>query len=110
MATLKKRMENNNCQWLDGYLREVLDKRDLKTYNAVKKLLYYFPTLVNGLQKEDFELAMKHSEDTYVCLNANDECRYKVFDIIYKEKNGREFEPSTFGETRYVTIKDVCGI
>lgn len=109
MATLKKRMEENNCQWLDGYLKGVLNKKDLKHYNATKKLLYYFPTLVNGLTEDDFELAMKHPEDTYVCLNPTD-IRYKVFDTLYMRKNGREFEPSSYGETRYVTIKEVCEI
>lgn len=109
MASLKKRMGENNCQWLDDYLKDVLNKKDLKTYNAAKKLLYYFPSLVNGLSRDDFELAITHPDDTYVCLNPTD-TRYKVFDTIYKERTGSEFEPTTFGESRYVTIKEVCEV
>lgn len=108
MASLSNRMRENNCLWLDDYLRDKLRKGDLKRYNNTKRILYYFPTLTLGLSMEDFEVAMSHPDDTYICLNASDD-RYKVFDEMYKRRTNSEFKPTECGETRYVTISEVCG-
>lgn len=104
--SLKERIQENNCDWLEGYLKDLLRTKDIKTYNRVKNLIYYFPQIVNGLSKVNFELAISRPEDTYICLGMEDN-RYKVFDDIYEKKNGKEFEANTCVDIRYVTVEDV---
>lgn len=105
--SLKKRMQENNCDWLDEYLKNLIKSKDFKNYNRAKNLIYYFPQIVNGLSQSNFELAISKSADTYICLGSEDN-RYKVFDDIYEEKNGKEFEPNTYVDSRYVTVEDVA--
>jgi len=99
-------MQTNNCDWLEEYLKNLLKSKDFKKYNRAKNLIYYFPQIVNGLSQSDFEIAISKSADTYICLGSEDN-RYKVFDDMYKEKNSKEFEPNTYGDSRYVTVEDV---
>lgn len=107
--SLKERMREDNCDWLDAYLKSLIQLKDLKTYNMAKTVMYYFPQIVEGITKDNFELAMKHYKDTYICLGQDDsQYRYKVFDEMYKQKHGREFEPNQYGETRYLTIGELC--
>ena len=105
--SLKERMEVNNCDWLDEYLKNLLKSKDFKKYNRAKNLIYYFPQIVNGLSQSNFEFAISKSADTYICLGSKDN-RYKVFDVMYEEKNGKEFEASEYGDTRYITVEDVA--
>jgi hypothetical protein len=56
---------------------------------------------------DDLKIAMKHAEDTYICLGMGD-TRYTVFDEIYKEKNGKDFDAPSWGECRYITIGEFC--
>lgn len=104
--SLKERMQANNCDWLDEYLKNLLKSRDFKKYNRVKNLIYYFPQIIDGLSKSNFEVAITKASDTYICLGREDN-RYKIFDDVYEEKNGKEFEANTYGDTRYVTVEDV---
>lgn len=74
-----------------------------------KTVMYYFPQIVDGLSRDNFELAMEYYENTYICLGQEDsQYRYKVFDDMYKQKHGREFELNQYGETRYLTIGELC--
>lgn len=104
--SLKERMEVNNCDWLDEYLKNLIKTKNIKWYNRAKNLIYYFPQIVNGLSQSNFEMAISRAEDTYICLGSKDN-RYKVFDTMYEQKNGKEFEASEYGDTRYVTVEDV---
>jgi hypothetical protein len=107
MTSLEKK--SKKCNWLPLFLKEKLSKGDLRTYNMAKAVIYYFPQILDGVSKENFELAMKHYKDTYICLGQEDlQYRYKVFDDMYRQKHGREFEPSQYGEARYLTIGDLC--
>ena len=107
--SLEKRIKTNGCNWLPNYLKEKLQSGDLNVYNMAKLVLYYFPKIVDGITRDDFELAMKHYDETYICLGQDDsQYRYKVFDEMYKQKHGREFEPNQYGETRYLTIGELC--
>ena len=107
--SLENRIKVNGCNWLPSYLKEKLQSGDLKTYNMAKLLIYYFPQIIDGLSVGKFELAMKHYKDTYICLGQEDtEHRYKVFDDMYKHKHGHEFEPTPYGESRYITIGELC--
>ena len=103
---LKKRMESSKCAWLGVFLKDKIKEGNLRTYNGVKKILYYFPSLLDGLTRDDFELALKHPDDTYICINSNDN-RYKVYDELYKRKNGVEFTPCAYEDTRYITLNEV---
>jgi len=94
------------CGWLGIYLKNKLKYKEIKEYNRAKVLIYYFPQLLDGLSRGDFELAMQSPNESYICLSA-DEVRYTVFDKLYKEKNGKDFVANSFGETRYLTIGDV---
>lgn len=105
--SLKERIQENNCDWLGEYLKDLLKSKDIKTYNRAKNLIYYFPQIVDGLSKSDFEMAVLKSDDTYICLGIEDN-RYKMFDDIYEKKNGKEFEPNRYGDSRYVTVEDVA--
>ncbi len=105
--SLKERMQANNCDWLDEYLKKLLKSRDFKKYNRAKNLIYYFPQIVDGLSQSNFEVAISKSDDTYICLGREDN-RYKIFDDVYEEKNGKEFEANIYGDTRYVTVEDVA--
>jgi hypothetical protein len=105
--SLKERMKANNCDWLEEYLKNLLKSKDFKKYNRAKNLIYYFPQIVDGLTQSNFEVAILKSDDTYICLGREDN-RYKVFDDMYEEKNGKEFEPNTYGDSRYVTVEDVA--
>ena len=105
--SLKNRMQESNCDWLGDYLKNLLKSKDFKKYNRAKNLIYYFPQIVDGLSQSNFEIAISKSDDTYICLGSEDN-RYKVFDKLYKEKNGKEFEPNFYGDTRYVTVEDVA--
>ena len=93
--SLKERMQENNCDWLEEYLKNLLKSKDFKKYNRAKNLIYYFPQIVDGLSQSNFEFAISKSADTYICLGREDN-RYKVFDDMYEEKNGKEFEPNTY--------------
>ena len=107
MTTLEKRMENNRCSWLRGYLKDKLKYGDLKTYNRIKKVIYYFPSVINNLSKESFDMAVNHPCDSYICISANDyDYRYKEFDEYYKKKNGTPFNARAF-ESRYVSLQDI---
>jgi hypothetical protein len=104
---LKNRMQENNCDWLGEYLKNLIKTKDIRKYNRVKNLIYYFPQIVDGLPQSNFEVAVTKASDTYICLGKDDN-RYKVFDDMYEEKNGKEFEPNTYGDSRYVTVEDVA--
>jgi hypothetical protein len=104
--SLKERIQVNNCDWLGEYLRNLIKTRNIKKYNRAKNLIYYFPQIINGLSQSNFEMAISKAEDTYICLGSEDN-RYKVFDDMYENKNNKEFEANSFGDTRYVTVEDV---
>ena len=104
--SLKERMREDNCDWLDAYLKSLIQLKDIKRYNRVKNLIYYFPHIIDGMSLTNFKTAMDNPDDTYLCLNSNDE-RYKVFDRLYENKNGQEFSPQSFYDSRYVTIGDI---
>ena len=36
--SLKERIQENNCDWLEGYLKDLLRTKDIKTYNRVKNI------------------------------------------------------------------------
>lgn len=108
MKSLEKRTIDNHCPWLGKYLKEKLSNGDLKTYNRVKKVIYYFPSIVSGLSMDNFDMAVKHPDDSYICIGANDYAfRYKEFDEFYKRKNGSPFEPKGSFESRYLSLKDI---
>ena len=107
MRNLNDKIERYKCNWLKDYLKELIKDRDLKTYNRVKCVMYYFPDVFKNVTMDDLKIAMKHSDDTYICLGSED-TRYTVFDKIYKEKNNKEFEPPLWGECRYITIDEFC--
>jgi hypothetical protein len=100
-------MQENNCDWLGDYLKNLIKTKDIRKYNRVKNLIYYFPQIVDGLPQSNFEVAVTKASDTYICLGKDDN-RYKVFDDMYEEKNGKEFEPNTYVDSRYVTVEDVA--
>lgn len=107
MTSLQEKANKYNCFWLISYLKELLSNKDLKTYNRVKCLVYYFPDILYTPNNE-FRTAMKYADETYICLGVND-LRHKGLDRFYKSKhNGEDFEPPTWGENRYLTIEDVC--
>jgi hypothetical protein len=106
MMLTRKGTVNARCEWLGIYLKNKLKYKEIKEYNRAKVLIYYFPQLLDGLSRGDFELAMQSPNESYICLSA-DEVRYGVFDKLYKEKYGKDFVPNSFGETRYITIGDV---
>ena len=86
MMNLNDKIEQYKCHWLKGYLKELIKNRDLKAYNRVKCVLYYFPEVFKNVTMNDLNIAMMHADDTYICLGSED-IRYTVFDKIYKEKN-----------------------
>jgi len=107
MSSIEKKIEQYKCYWLKEYLKELISNKDLKTYNRLKCMIYYFPDMLNGLTPSDIKAALKYCDETYICLGIED-IRYKAFDKIYKKKNdGKEFEPLNWGECRYITIGDV---
>lgn len=104
--SLKEKIENYNCSWLMEYLKDLLAIKDLKTYNRVKCLLYYYPTILDGVNdKTSFSKAINYSTDTYICLGIND-IRYSKLDEFYKTRRGYEFEPLENFEARYLTIEE----
>ena len=108
MQSLEERMRSNKCLWLGGYLKDKLKEGDLRTYNRIKKVLYYFPSVVSGLSRDNFDMAVKHPDDSYICVSANDyDFRYKGFDELYKKKNGIPFNVEGAFENRYVSLKDI---
>ena len=105
---IQRRMSISRCNWLSDYLKEKIERGDLKTYNRIKKVVYYFPSIIDGLTKENFDMAVKHPDDSYICIGANDYAfRYKEFDEFYKRKNGSPFEPQGSFESRYLSLKDI---
>ena len=108
MRDLNKKIEKYHCTWLRGYLKELIMKRDLKNYNRVKCVVYYYPEILNGVtDASDFKISFDHADDTYICLGSNDK-RYSIFDNIYKRTYGKDFEPPQWGEVRYITIGEFC--
>jgi len=106
--SLQEKIDKYKCYWLKTYLKELLSIGDLKTYNRVKCVAYYFPEILNNIPMGDFKTAMKYSNETYICLGLED-TRYTVLDKLYKDKNGgADFEPVEWGESRYITIDDLC--
>lgn len=106
MKDTRERTVNVKCEWLGAYLKSKLKYKEIGEYNRAKVLIYYFPKLLDGLLRSDFEIAMQNPSEAYICLNG-EEPRYTIFDKLYKNKNGHEFVPSSFGDTRYLTIGDV---
>ena len=104
---LDKKIEQYKCDWLKDYLKELIKGRDLKTYNRIKRVLYYFPNVFYSVSLDDLKIAMKHAEDTYICLGSGD-IRYVVFDRMYKEKYGKDFDTPLWGDSRYITIGEFC--
>ena len=108
MKSLEKRISENNCPWLRDYLKEKLKYGDLKTYNRIKKVIYYFPSVIKNLSKDNFDMALKHAADSYICVSANDyDYRYKGFDEYYKKKHGTPFKAEGAFESRYVSLQDI---
>ena len=105
--SLENRIEKYNCPWLKGYLKELVRTKDFKTYNMVKCVLYYFPDTLYGMTVDDLKTAFKYANESYICLSEKD-CRPKMLDGLYKKKNGVEFSPNSFMESRYLTIEDIC--
>lgn len=96
------------CNWLDILLKELLHNKDLKMYNRVKCITYYYPELLGDMSMNDFKTAIKYADETYVCLG-NEDKRYPMFDKIYRDKHeGTDFETHMYGEVRYITIDDIC--
>lgn len=107
MRDLEKRMEKSRCEWLKGFLKKKLNERDMKCYNRTKRIIYYFPSILDNLKEEDFNTAISYPDETYICLSEED-TRYAEFDNLYKTLRGEEFKPSKYGETRYLTIEEIC--
>ena len=107
MRNLNKKIEDYKCNWLKNYLKELIRNRDLKTYNRVKCVLYYFPDAFKSVSMDDMKIAMRYSEDTYICLG-NGDIRYSMFDKIYKDRHGKDFDTPLWGEARYITIDEMC--
>lgn len=108
MKSLEKRIIKNNCPWLGEFLKEKLKNGDLRTYNRIKKVVYYFPSVVSGLSRDNFDMAVRHPDDSYICIGEGDyQFRYKGFDEFYNKKNGKPFEFEGSFETRYVSLKDI---
>jgi hypothetical protein len=105
--SLNDKIKKYNCPWLKDYLKELIRNRDFKTYNRIKCVLYYFPNVLMDASLDDLKIVMQYADDSYVCLGTED-IRYTAFDKIYKEKYGNDFNPSSFGETRYITIDEIC--
>ena len=96
-----------NCNWIDILLKEVLQRKDLKAYNRIKCIIYYFPTILDGISMEEFKAAIKFANETYICLGKEDN-RYLMFDKLYKELHeGVNFESLEWGETRYITMEQM---
>ncbi len=106
--SLSERINKYKCYWLKQYLKELLTNKDLRTYNRVKCVVYYFPEILLNTPMNDFKTAIKYANETYICLGAED-ARYAVLDDVYKKKNnGVNFEPLEPCESRYITIDDLC--
>ena len=105
--SLENRIEKYNCSWLKGYLKVLIRTKDFKTYNRVKCVLYYFPDTLYGMTVDDLKTAFKYADESYICLHEKDS-RPKMLDDFYKKKNGVEFSPYSFMESRYLTIEDIC--
>lgn len=58
-------------------------KNDLKKYNRLKLLLYYFPKIFDENTIEDIELVMKYPDITYLYLT-NDDFEYKFTKLLKK--------------------------
>lgn len=107
MENTKKIINKYKCTWLDLLLKEALQNRDLKTYNRIKCVVYYYPEILR-CDMHDFKAAFKYANETYICLH-NDDKRYLFFDKIYSMlHNGADFEEDSYGEKRYLTIEQIC--
>ena len=93
----------NTNNFLKNYLKLLLKQKDLKTYNRVKRLYYFFPKMHN-VGYDEIKMAMKYPDETYICLSNGDE-RKVWMDKIYEEKYGHKFEPE-FLEERFITLED----
>ena len=95
------------CEWLDTLLKDALEKKDLRTYNRIKCVVYHYPEMLKIPQIE-FKCALKYASETYICIREGDK-RYPMLDEIYRNKHrGQDFEPLGEFETRYITIDDMC--
>ena len=104
---IKKRMQESKCDWLDSFLKKKLEQRDIKSYNRAKRIIYYFPTIIDSVREDEFETAIKYPKETYICLGKED-ARIPQFDNLYKKIHNEKFNPSDWGETRYLTIEEIC--
>lgn len=108
MGNIRGIINKYKCNWLDLLLKELIRNKDIKTYNRVKYLIYYFPSILNSVSMNDFKAAIKYANETYICLGKEDN-RYPMFDKVYMETHeGADFEPFEYGETRYITIEQLC--
>ena len=105
--SLENRIEKYNCAWLKGYSKVLIRIKDIKTYNRVTWVLYYVIDTLYGMTVDDLKTAFKYADESYICLHEKD-CRPKMLDELYKKKNGVEFSPYSFIESRYLTIEDIC--
>ena len=105
--SLNDRIEQYKCNWLKDYLKELIISKDFKTYNRIKRIIYYFPDALKSITMEELKITMKNASDTYICLGAED-IRYKAFDNMYEKKYGEKFNPPSWGEARYITIDKMC--
>lgn len=98
----------DKCKWLRGYLKHLLSIKDLKTYNRVKVIFYYYPSMFINADYGMVTMALKYPSETYICLGANDE-RLNWIDVLYKEINGKEFDVAPYLEERCITLDDFFG-
>ena len=107
MKNIKGIINKYNCNWVDILLKELLYKKDLKAYNRVKCVIYYFPSILNSVSMEEFKGAIKFANETYICLSKED-TRLPIFDKLYNALHeGADFEPYEWGEARYITMEQM---
>jgi len=70
-------------------------------------VVYYFPELLNS-NVNDFKIAFKYTDEVYIAIGKGDK-RYSVFDKLYSmAHNGADFEEVEYGESRYITLEEIC--
>jgi hypothetical protein len=85
MMNLNDKIEHYKCHWLKGYLKELIKNRDLKSYNRVKCVLYYFPEVFKNVTMNDLNIAMMHADDAYAGSQSFERLQKAVEDVLGKK-------------------------
>lgn len=105
--SLKDKIEKFNCHWLEPYLRDLLRRKDLKNYNRLKFILYYYPDAMQNSSYFDLKKALEYPDETYICITDEPKNRYLVFDKIYEMNVGKPFSSSYDIEAEYVSFEEI---